>query len=171
MHVCMRVETPIRLMLVNRRRRFRIFSFQISKTHPPEGIGHLKILLLISFYDPSLSLSLMRNGSGSRQLPLSETLKSYRIKIFKLTLLANRFLFENCLFAFSVYGSVKCRECENKYGSCDSGECVGQSCIMMEAITNGKPICSLSKNALSPRSPERTVTKEKALILVAPFSH
>jgi len=36
-----------------------------------------------------------------------------------------------------VCGNIKCRECENRFGSCDSGECVGQSCIMMEAITNG----------------------------------
>jgi len=43
-----------------------------------------------------------------------------------------------------VCGVVKCRKCENKFGTCDTGECIGESCIMMESIWNG--IRSVSKN-------------------------
>ncbi|KRZ03581.1 hypothetical protein T11_12216, partial [Trichinella zimbabwensis] len=35
-------------------------------------------------------------------------------------------------------GAVRCFQCDNQYGSCNTGECSGMACIMIEAVTNQK---------------------------------
>ncbi|KFD53750.1 hypothetical protein M514_05455 [Trichuris suis] len=38
----------------------------------------------------------------------------------------------------SQANAVRCFQCDNQYGTCNSGECTGLACIMIEAITNQK---------------------------------